>query len=315
MDGSIEITVEAPEARQRLDAFLADKTGITRSQLQRLIGGGNVIVNGVPCDQNYRLKAGDAIALNLPEKEAEGLVPEPIPIKILYRDEYVAVVDKPAGMVVYPSAGHTHDTLMNALAHHCKRLAVVGGPLRPGVVHRLDRETSGVMVVALDDDAYYDLVEQFRERSINRKYIALVYGNIKSDAGEVAAPIGRSESDRKKMSTRVRRGKEAVTKWKVLRRFGVATLLELRLGTGRTHQIRVHLSSIGYPVLGDKTYGRKTEVELHKKRLSIARQMLHAEMLGFRHPASGEYMEFASPMPEDMKEIIGFLEGSRAAPK
>ena len=309
MNAGIEITVQSQEAGQRLDTFLADKTGTTRSQLQRLIGSGNVTVNGAPCNQNYRLKAGDVIALNPPEIETAGLVPEPIAIEILYRDGYVAVVDKPAGMVVYPSSGHAHNTLMNALAHHCKKLAVVGGPLRPGVVHRLDKETSGVMVVALEDGAYYNLVEQFRERSISRRYVALIYGNIKGDTGEIAALIGRSESDRKKMSTRVRKGKEAVTRWKVLKRFGIATLLELRLGTGRTHQIRVHLSSIGYPVLGDKTYGRKTEIEIRKRRLPIPRQMLHAEMLGFRHPASGKYMEFSSPLPEDMKEVICFLEG------
>lgn len=302
--------VRFPEAGERLDTFVAGKSGITRSQVKILIERGNVLVNGGPGSRNYRVKANDVITLNQPEKETEGLIPEPILIDVLFRDDHVAVVDKPAGMVVYPSAGHAHSTLMNALAYHCGKLAAVGGPLRPGVVHRLDRETSGVMVVALDDGAYYDLVEQFRERSIHRKYVALVYGNIKTDRGEIAAPIGRSESDRKKMSTRVRRGKEAVTRWKVLRRFGVATLLELRLGTGRTHQIRVHLSSIGYPVLGDKTYGRKTEIEINKRKLPIPRQMLHAEILGFKHPVSGEYMEFSSPMPGDMRVVIGLLEDS-----
>ncbi len=300
--------VQTSEAGERLDIFLAGKTAITRSQIQLLIQQGNVLVNGTPSSRNYRVKPEDAITINQPERETEALIPEPIPVNILYRDDHLAVVDKPAGMVVYPSAGHARNTLMNALAYHCGRLANVGGPLRPGVVHRLDRETSGVMVVALDDGSYYDLVEQFRERSINRKYVALVYGRIKADTGKIAAPIGRSESDRKKMSTRVRRGKEAVTRWKVLERFGVATLLELRLGTGRTHQIRVHLSSIGYPVLGDKTYGRKTEIEINKRKKSVPRQMLHAEMLGFKHPVSGEYMEFSSPVPEDMKEVIGLLE-------
>ncbi len=307
MNNRGDIVVQTSEAGERLDIFLAGKTAITRSQIQLLIQQGNVLVNGTPSSRNYRVKPEDAITINQPERETEALIPEPIPVNILYRDDHLAVVDKPAGMVVYPSAGHARNTLMNALAYHCGRLANVGGPLRPGVVHRLDRETSGVMVVALDDGSYYDLVEQFRERSINRKYVALVYGRIKADTGQIAAPIGRSESDRKKMSTRVRRGKEAVTRWKVLERFGVATLLELRLGTGRTHQIRVHLSSIGYPVLGDKTYGRKTEIEINKRKKSVPRQMLHAEMLGFKHPVSGEYMEFSSPVPEDMKEVIGFL--------
>ncbi len=309
MTDALNIVVYPPEAGERLDIFLAGRTGITRSQIQHLIQQGDVLVNGSSSSRHYRVKAHDAITLNQPEKETKALIAEPVPINILYKDDHLAVVDKPAGMVVYPSAGHAHNTLMNALAYHCDRLANVGGPLRPGVVHRLDRETSGVMVVALDDSAYYNLVEQFRERSINRKYVALIYGNIKADRGEIAAPIGRSESDRKKMSTRARRGKEAVTRWKVLERFGVATLLELRLGTGRTHQIRVHLSSIGYPVLGDKTYGRKTEVETNRGKVSIPRQMLHAEILGFKHPVSGEYMEFSSPMPEDMKKVAGILEG------
>jgi 23S rRNA pseudouridine1911/1915/1917 synthase len=163
------------------------------------------------------------------------------------------------------------------------------------------------MVVALDDRAYYDLVEQFRKRTIHRKYVAIVYGNPRNDSGKITVPIGRSESDRKKMSTKTRRGKEAITRWKVLKRFGVATLMEVRLGTGRTHQIRVHLSSIGYPVLGDRTYGRKTELEIKKRKVFIPRQMLHAEMLGFAHPFSGKYIEFSGPMPEDMREVMDAL--------
>jgi 23S rRNA pseudouridine1911/1915/1917 synthase len=301
------ITVEVSDAGQRLDTFLADKTGITRSQIQKLIDSGNVLVNGGSCSRHHKVRADDLVSLSFPREETGVLIPAPIPLEILFRDEYIAVVDKPAGMVVYPAAGHADNTLMNALAYHCGKLATVGGPLRPGVVHRLDKETSGIMVVALDDIAYYNLIEQFRERSMNRRYVALAYGNIKEDRGEIAVPIGRSESDRKKMSTRVRRGKEAITRWRVLERSGVATLLELRLGTGRTHQIRVHLASIGYPVLGDKTYGRKTEIEIRKRKIPIPRQMLHAEMLGFIHPASGEYMEFSSPVPEDMKIVMDEL--------
>lgn len=298
------IIVQVAEAGQRIDTFLAEKTGITRSQIQRLIRKGDVLVNGNPVSRNYRVKTVDHIRLHILKEETGELTPESIPVEILYKDDYVVVVNKPPGMVVYPAAGHGHGTLMNALAHHCRKLASVGGPLRPGVVHRLDRDTSGVMVVAADDGAYYDLVEQFRHRTITRRYLTLVYGNIKADTGEIDLPIGRSESDRKKMSTRARRGKEAVTRWKVLERFGIATLLEVSLGTGRTHQIRVHLSSIGYPVLGDKTYGRKTEMVIKKEKVSLPRQMLHAEMLGFRHPASDEYMEFSSPLPEDMREVI-----------
>ena len=214
-------------------------------------------------------------------------------------------------MVIYPAAGHSSGTLMNAIAYHSKKLASVGGPLRPGVVHRLDKDTSGVMVVALDDSAYYNLVEQFRQRSINRKYKALIYGTLKKVSGEIALKIGRSLSDRKKMSTKVRKGKEAVTNWKVIKHLSDATLIEAKLGTGRTHQIRVHFASIGHPVLGDKTYGKKTSIETANQKILFQRQMLHAEQLGFTHPATGEFMEFVSEMPSDMTEKIALLENTR----
>lgn len=295
-----EIIVQTSEAGERLDIFLAKKTGITRSQIQRLVARGNVLVNSKDISQNYRLKAKDLISLNIPEKEPQGLIPEQIPIDILYEDKYLVVVNKPPCMVVYPAAGHSHGTLMNALSYHCKKLAAPGGPLRPGVVHRLDKDTSGAMVIALNDEAYYNLIEQFRHRTMNRRYIALIYGNLREDEGEIALRIGRSESDRKKMSTRVKRGKEAVTRWKVLERFGNATLIEARLGTGRTHQIRVHFASTGHPVLGDKTYGKKT--------ISFPRQMLHAELLGFTHPVTREYLEFSAPVPEDMAQKIKELQ-------
>ncbi|GAB4423297.1 MAG: RluA family pseudouridine synthase [Thermodesulfovibrionales bacterium] len=303
--GIEKIVVQISEEGQRLDTFLAKKTGITRSQIQRLIDKGYVLVNSTPVSQSYRIKAKDVITLRMPEKEAEGLVPEPIPIEILYRDKYLVVVNKPAGMVVYPAAGHARGTLMNAIAYHIGKLASVGGPLRPGVVHRLDKDTSGVMVIALDDDAYYALVEQFRQRTISKRYIALIYGDLKEDKGEIRRPIGRSESDRKRMSTRVRRGKEAITTWRVIKRFGTATLIEVRLATGRTHQIRVHFASIGHPVMGDRTYGKKTEIKIKaKEKISFPRQMLHAETLGFIHPITKEYIEFSSPMPKDMEGCI-----------
>jgi 23S rRNA pseudouridine1911/1915/1917 synthase len=301
----MNIEVQAPEAGERLDTFLARKAGITRSQIQKLIAEGNVFVNNKDVNQNYRLKKKDLISLSIPDKEAEGLLPEPIPIEILYKDDHLVVVNKPANMVVYPAAGHNHGTLMNAISYHCKKLATLGGPLRPGIVHRLDKDTSGVMVIALNDEAYYNLIEQFKYRKINRRYIALIYGNLRKDEGEISLRIGRSESDRKKMSTRVREGKEAVTKWNVIKRFSDATLVEVRLGTGRTHQIRVHFASTGHPVLGDRTYGKKVDIEIKtKKKISFPRQMLHAELLGFTHPVTGEYLEFSSPVPEDMTEKI-----------
>lgn len=302
-----DIIVQPSETGERIDTFLAKKSSITRSQIQRLTEKGNISVNGMQVSQNYKVKLGDFIVIRIPEKKTDDLIPEPIPLDILYKDRNIIVVNKPANMVVYPSAGHNQGTLMNVIAYHCHKLATIGAPLRPGVVHRLDKDTSGVMVVALDDKAYYSLEEQFRARSINRKYIALVYGNPKGNSGEISLPIGRSGSDRKKMSTRIKKGKEAVTRWKVLERLENATLIEARLGTGRTHQIRVHFASIGHPVMGDRTYGKKTEIEIKKKKVIIPRQMLHAETLGFIHPATGKYIELSSPMPEDMRDILNML--------
>lgn len=305
------IVVQSSEAGERIDTFLAEKIGITRSQVQKFIVNGAVFVNEMSVSRNYRLKMNDAIIFSVTDKEEEGLIPESVPVEILYKDEHLIVVNKPAGMVVYPAAGHSRGTLMNALAYHCGKLAAVGGPLRPGVVHRLDKDTSGVMVIALSDRAYYDLTSQFRERTINRRYKALIYGNLKEDEGEICLRIGRSPSDRKKMSTRGKTGKEARTRWKILKRFGSSTLIEVKLGTGRTHQIRVHFASIGHPVLGDRTYGKKVELEVSgRKKISFPRQMLHAELLGFIHPATGEHLEFSSPLPEDMAQKVEELSRS-----
>ena len=288
---------------QRIDIAASEIAGITRSQIHRLIEKGLLTVNGRPVKPNYKTQVDDIISIMV-QLEEERLVPENIPLEILYIDDYVAVVNKPPSMVVYPGAGHDRGTLMNALAFHGKKLASVGGPLRPGVVHRLDKDTSGVMVVALDDRVYHDLVEQFRERTITRKYIVLVNGPLRKDSGEISLRIGRSQSDRKKMSTKVRKGKEAVTRWKVLERFDGATLIEARLGTGRTHQIRVNFAALGHPVLGDRTYGKKTSVETNRRKVTFPRQMLHAALLGFVHPVTGRYMEFKTGLPADMAEKI-----------
>jgi 23S rRNA pseudouridine1911/1915/1917 synthase len=309
--------VDPAENLERIDTLLAGKMDITRSQIQKYITVGNVFVNDEIIRQSYRVKTGDRILVRIAEKQTEGLIPEPVLLEVLYEDLYLVVVNKPNGMVVYPAAGHSHSTLMNALSYHCRNLSAPGGPLRPGVVHRLDKDTSGIMVIALDEKAYYSLSEQFRQRTITRRYLALVFGNISKDTGVIDSIIGRSESDRKKMSTRVRRGKEAVTTWRVIERFGIATLVEAKLGTGRTHQIRVHFASIGYPVLGDRTYGRKVEVEGKMKgkrmvKITFPRQMLHAGILGFTHPVTEEYLEFSVPVPEDMTEKIRELRETEA---
>jgi 23S rRNA pseudouridine1911/1915/1917 synthase len=304
-----EFNITIEEAGKRVDVQTAELSGLTRSQVHNLIGKGLVLINDRPTKTNYKTRYKDIISITIPEDDRV-LCPENIPIEILYIDDYLIVVNKPPDMVIYPAAGHSSGTLLNTIAYHSKKLASVGGPLRPGVVHRLDKDTSGVMVVALEDSAYYNLVEQFRQRTINRKYKALIYGALKKVSGEIMLKIGRSESDRKKMSTKVRKGKEAVTSWKVIERLTDATLIEAKLGTGRTHQIRVHFASIGHPVLGDKTYGKKTTLDTGKQKITFPRQMLHAELLGFTHPSTGEYMEFRTEMPQDMTELIALLKNT-----
>jgi 23S rRNA pseudouridine1911/1915/1917 synthase len=301
-----EFRIDAVHAGKRIDVLMSELSGLTRSRIYTLIGHGSLTVNGGATKPNYKTRSGDIVVISFPAEEHR-LVPEDIPVEILYRDDFLIVVNKPPGMVVYPAAGHARGTLMNAVAFHAKTLASVGQPLRPGVVHRLDKDTSGVMVIALEDRTYYDLVDQFRERTMDRRYTALVYGHLKEASGTISLRIGRSASDRKKMSTRSKRSKEAVTTWKAIERFGKATLIEAKLGTGRTHQIRVHFASTGHPVLGDRTYGVKTMIESAGKKIYFPRQMLHAEFLGFTHPATGAYLEFSCRLPEDMEERIGEL--------
>jgi len=306
--GIVEYIISCDNKGQRIDIIASTLSGLSRSRIQNMLEDGDVTVNKLSSRSNYRLKDGDIISIAIPEHRANPLLePQNIPVEILYQDNAVAVVNKPPDLVVYPAAGHSRGTLMNAIAWHCPVLASVGAPLRPGVVHRLDKDTSGVMVVALDDLSYYDLVEQFRQRTINRKYKALVFGTMKQSSGEISLSIGRSDSDRKKMTTVTKSGKEAVTKWTVLQRFGIADLIEARLGTGRTHQIRVHFASIGHPVLGDRTYGKKTAIETRSGKILFPRQMLHAELLGFIHPHTRQYMEFTCALPEDMSNAVNEL--------
>jgi 23S rRNA pseudouridine1911/1915/1917 synthase len=305
------LVVKTEDSAKRLDQFIADSTGMSRAQVQKLIDHGNVTLAGSPVKKKYRVRKGDIIAIASPPEKSSGLVPENIPLDIVYEDGFLAVINKPHGIVMYPAAGHDRGTLMNAVAFRCGRLASVGGPLRPGVVHRLDRDTSGLVVVALTDEAYFALQQQFKARTITRNYLTLLYGRLKKSSGEIDAAIGRSRSDRKKMSTRTRTGKTAITRFAVLEEFSQASFVKARLATGRTHQIRVHFASIGHPVLGDRTYGGKTSLEVGKRIIRIARQMLHAETLGFIHPVTGKEMLFAAPVPEDMMEILETLRSNR----
>ncbi len=301
-------TVQEDEKGSRIDTFLSKKTGITRSHIKRLIEDGHVNVKSSPVKYAYKIKTGDVINLQEVNKKDVYLNPEPIPINILYKDKHLVIVDKPPGMVMYPAAGHQSNTLLNAITYRVKNLTTIGAPLRPGVVHRIDKETSGLIVIALNDNSYYDLISQFKNRAIERKYLAIVYGRLREDKGEISRPIGRSTSDRKKMSTRTYRGKPAVTKWHLIEQYTSASLVGVTILTGRTHQIRVHFSSIGHPVLGDRTYGRKTRVELRRNEvIHVPRQMLHAETLGFIHPETRRHLKFHSPIPKDMNKVIKLL--------
>ena len=302
------VYIIAPETKSgRLDTFISQQSHLTRSFIQKLIRQGSITVNSCAEKAGYKIKKGDKIELTIPDEPERQLAPEDIPLEILWEDEHIVVVNKPPDMVIYPAVGNRSGTLMNALVSRCGRLSSVGAPLRPGVVHRLDKNTSGVIVIAKDDRSHHGLVDQFKNREVEKHYTALLYGRLKEDSGEITSAIGRSLSDRKKMSVKTRNGKEAITKFEVVRRFNSATLVNVRIITGRTHQIRVHFASIGYPVLGDKTYGKKTSVKSGRITVNFSRQMLHAYSMRLKHPVNGESLEFTAPMPEDMEEAIGKL--------
>jgi len=309
------ITVPDDIVAVRLDQFLvAELPGMTRAAIQRLIETDHIQVNNKPVRPSLKLKGGESVHVELPEPVAAEPQAEQIELDILYEDADLIVVNKPAGMVVHPGAGNNSGTLVNALLGHCKDLSGIGGELRPGIVHRLDKGTSGVMVAAKNDRAHQSLSVQFSEHTIKRIYTALIYGNPKTDTGRIEGIIGRHPTDRLRLTGRVKHGKHAVTRWRVKRRYGRVSLVELRLETGRTHQIRVHMSEAGFPLLGDQLYldgGRfagLTDPQLRKMVSSIGRQTLHAGVLGFVHPSSGEYMEFTAAVADDMATLIDYLE-------
>ena len=308
---SFAIRVSEKGAGRRLDQFLSETSlKLSRSQAKNLIQKHLISLNQKPAKPSAHVKAGDIVLGTFPQPEPLSLRPEPIPLTILYEDSSIIVVDKFARMVVHPAYGNPSGTLVNALLYHCKDLAGINGVLRPGIVHRLDKDTSGVMVVAKDDEAYHHLTKQFKNRTVKKVYLAIVYGRVSRDEGLIDSDIGRHPSERKRMSTRTKRGRTAITRWKKIEEFESATLLEIFPQTGRTHQIRVHLSSIGHPILGDPLYGRKGRPgAIHDpvlrecvKRLN--RQALHAQRLEFNHPRTGETVRFVSPMPRDMEEVL-----------
>lgn len=281
---------------QRLDKFLVQHLpqDISRTYIQQLIKQNHILVNNSPAKSHQLLRKSDIINVDIPDPVKLELKPEDIPLDIIYEDEDVAVVNKSAGMVVHPASGNFTGTLVNALLHHCQDLSAINGVLRPGIIHRLDKDTSGLLVVAKNNKSHLNLAQQLKERKIKRKYIVLVKGLVQRDEGIIDAPIGRSPTNRQKMAVIFDKGREAITNYKVLKRFTNFTMLEVILQTGRTHQVRVHMAYIGHPVLGDKAYGRKD---------NYPRQLLHAVSLGFIHPTTQKYMEFFTPLPEDIRAL------------
>ncbi len=286
---------------------------LSRSQVSRLIREGCVKVNGKTVKASHKVNPHDLISLEIPPPRPLGIQPEKVSFTVLYEDEDILVLSKPPGIVVHPAAGHSSGTLVHGLLNHCSDLSGIGGVLRPGIVHRLDKDTSGLMVVAKNDLAHRELARQFKAGEVYKKYVALVYGDFREKCGIIQAPIGRHPTQRKKMSVRSASGKEAITMWQVIQSFDGLTFLELTLKTGRTHQIRVHLSSMQHPVVGDPVYsGKRKWDDIRKITVrniikGVPRQLLHARELGFVHPRTGLFMEFHFPVPADMQEIIEAL--------
>lgn len=300
MNDTLILTVTEENAGERIDKFLSLQCpDISRSYLQKLLKDKLVSVNNKEIKANYKVQKEDSICVNFPEIKELDILPEDIPLNILYEDECLLIVNKPKGMVVHPAAGHTSGTLVNAVLYHCKgNLSGINGVLRPGIVHRIDKDTTGALVVCKDDMTHRDLAEQLKVHSITRRYRAIVSGNLKEDEGTIEGPIGRHPTDRKKMAINRTNGKEAVTHYRVLERFGNATYIECELETGRTHQIRVHMTSIGHPLLGDEIYGSA------KNPYHLEGQTLHAMVLGFIHPKTKEYLEVEAPLPEYFIKLL-----------
>jgi 23S rRNA pseudouridine1911/1915/1917 synthase len=295
-----ELILECDESSVRIDAWLSAKLEeYSRSYIQKLCQDGNIKVNGAEVKSNYKLKVGDQVTTAIPEAEVLQVKAEEIPLDIFYEDEHIIVINKPKGMVVHPATGNYSGTLVNALMKHCgDSLSDINGIIRPGIVHRIDKDTSGLLVVAKNNHAHEFLSKKLKAHDIKREYIALAEGIIYENSGKIDAPIGRHPVDRKKMSVNLKVGRNAVTHFRVIERFPSATYLELKLETGRTHQIRVHMSYIKHPIIGDEVYGRK------KQRFDTHGQVLHAKRLSFEHPATGKLMEFETPVPAYFEKLL-----------
>ena len=305
-ENKLKFIADKSDEGKRIDIFVAESSDeFSRSFFQKSLKEGNVFVNGEKCtSKKYKVIDGDEIVCHIAEPKMLEIEPQDIPLDILFEDDDLIIVDKPAGMVVHPAVGNYTDTLVNALMYHCKdNLSSINGIIRPGIVHRIDKDTSGILMVAKNDKAHRELAKQLKEHTLNRRYYAIVYNNFTEDEGTVDAPIGRSMNDRKKMAINRTNGRNAVTHYKVLKRFGQYTYIECQLETGRTHQIRVHMASIGHPLLGDTVYG-----PAKSPFGNLQGQTLHAKVLGFVHPTTGEYVEFDTPLPEYFKKLLDKLE-------
>jgi len=310
----IKFTVDKSQCGLRLDIFLAQsEAALSRSQVKYAIEEGDVLVNDKIPKVSQHLKEGDVIVLTKRPPVEAAAAPQKMPLDIVYEDDAVIIINKPAGMVVHPAPGNPKKTLVNALLYHCNDLSGIGGVLRPRIVHRLDKDTSGLIVAAKSDEAHRSLSSQFEKHDVHKKYLALVWGDVKGSHGEIVAAVGRHPVNRKKMSTKSKHGRGALTLWQVRERYGVVTLLEVEIKTGRTHQIRVHLSDRGYPVVGDAVYGNTSRVKavadpaLKARLKEFNRQALHAAQLSFIHPQKGERMLFTADMPDDMADLCAQL--------
>lgn len=292
------VTAEAEDAGTRADVFLAAKLGVSRSNMQKLLEDGRVKRGEKIIKANYKVRAGEMFVVDIPEPEPIEAVPENIPLDIIYEDDDVVVLNKARGMVVHPAPGNYTGTMVNALLYHCTNLSGINSAIRPGIVHRLDKDTSGIMIVAKNDAAHISLSQQIQSKTAVRTYLAVVRGNIKTDSGTIETQIARDKTDRKKMAVVKEGGRDAITDYEVLERFGKYTLVRCKLRTGRTHQIRVHMEYLGYPLVGDPKYSPM------KTPFGIKGQALHSHTLEFTHPRTGERMKFEAPLPEDMHKII-----------